>query len=282
MPAIPNGQLPVGAALTVVFDSAYYAGDKVEDIVDQGYDVVCSYKTSYHVSPVGAVWKQRVDGFASTLEFEEVTITVRGRKKTYNVASEVVEIEGLGKVKLVASETDGVTRHYISTDLGRSAAEILELVEDRWNIETVHEESNQKFGLKQYEVERKQAIERYLQLVFLAWTLVTLSEHADVGFWEDGGDLSGRLDHAKEAYLVETLLDLYEEIDPSLPRAERREALHECVSFFLWSSVANFLITTYDVIGLLDERSGSCESSISAVSFWEMNRESRLKSVETI
>src|SRR5699024_368122 len=135
-------RLPTGAALTVVFDSAYYAGDKVDEIVNQGYDVVCRYKTSYHVSPVDAVWSQRVDAFASTLEFEEVTITVRGREKTYNIASEVVEIEGLGRVKLVASETEDMTRHYISTDLGQPAAEILELVEHRWNIETVHEESD--------------------------------------------------------------------------------------------------------------------------------------------
>ena len=85
------------------------------------------------------------------------------------MASEIVEIEGAGRVKIVASKTaDGTTRYYLSTDLGRSAAEILELVEDRWNIETIHQESNAKFGFKQYQVERKQSIERYLQLVFLA------------------------------------------------------------------------------------------------------------------
>ncbi|WP_227375276.1 hypothetical protein [Haladaptatus halobius] len=34
----------------------------------------------------------------------------------------------------------------------------LELVEQRWNLKTVHEESNVKFGFKQYELEQKQAI----------------------------------------------------------------------------------------------------------------------------
>ena len=113
------------------------------------------------------MWSQRVDVFASTLEYEQTTITVRGEKKTYHVASEIVEIEGVGPVKIVASKTDdGTTRYYLSTDLGRSAAEILELVEYRWNIETLHQQSDEKFGFKQYEVERKQAIERYIQLVF--------------------------------------------------------------------------------------------------------------------
>ena len=162
-------QLPAGAALTVVFDSAYYGGERVVAIQKQGHDVVCRYKSCNHVSPVGEVWSKRVDAFASTLEYEPTTITVRGEEKTYRVGSEIVEIEGVGRVKILASKTaDGTTRYYLSTDLGRSAAEILELVEDRWNIETIHQESNAKFGFKQYQVERKQSIERYLQLVFLA------------------------------------------------------------------------------------------------------------------
>jgi hypothetical protein len=197
---------------------------------------------------------------ASTLEYEPITITVRGEEKTYRVASEIVEIEGVGRVKIVASKTaGGTTRYYLSTDLGRSAAEILELVEDRWNIETLHQESDAKFGFKQHQLERKHAIERYLQLVFLAWTLVTFSKRANVAFWDDGGGLSVRLDHAQEAYHVEMLLDLFEEIDPSLPRAERREILHDFVRDLSWSSVANRLITLSKIVDLLNDWIGSCD-----------------------
>jgi hypothetical protein len=235
-------QLPAGAALTVVFDSAYYGDERVVAIQNQGHDVVCRLKSDKHVSPQGVVWTQRVDAFASTLEYESTTITVRGKEKTYDVASEIVEIEDVGLVKIVASKTEDMTRHYLSTDLGRSAAEILELVEHRWNIETVHEESNAKFGFKQYQLEGKQAIECYIQLVFLAWTLVTFAERANVAFWEERGGLSVRLDHAKEAYLVETLLEITEEVAPSLPRVERREQLHELVREFSWSSLANSFV----------------------------------------
>ena len=132
-------QLPAGAALTVVFDAAYYGDERIVAIQNQGHDVVCRLKSDKHVSPQGVVWTQRVDAFASTLEYESTTSTVRGKEKTYDVASEIVEIEGVGPVKIVASKTDDTTRHYLSTDLGRSAAEILEFVEHRWNIETVHE-----------------------------------------------------------------------------------------------------------------------------------------------
>lgn len=44
-----------GAALTVVFDSAYYGGDRVAAIQQQGHDVVCRYKSNNHVSPQGVV-----------------------------------------------------------------------------------------------------------------------------------------------------------------------------------------------------------------------------------
>ena len=235
-------QLPAGAALTVVFDSAYYGDERVATIQNQGHNVVCRLKSDKHVSPQGVVWTQRVDAFASTLEYESTTITVRGKEKTYDVASEIVEIEGVGSVKIVASKTEDTTRHYLSTDLGRSAAEILELVEHRWNIETVHEESNAKFGFKQYQLEGKQAIERYLQLVFLAWTLVTFAERANVAFWDERGGLSVRLDHAKEAYLVETMLEIIEEVAPLAGATERREQLHELVREFSWSSFANSFV----------------------------------------
>lgn len=244
-------QIPSGAALTVVFDSAYYGGDRVTAIQAQGYDVVCRYKSSNHVSPVGEVWSQRIDGFASALEYESVTLTVRGEEKTYEVASEIVEIDGVGPVKIVASKTaDGTTRYYLSTDLGRSAAEILTLVENRWNIETLHQQSDQKFGFKQYEIQRKQGIERYIQIVFLAWTLVTLSDQTDAALWHDRGRLSVRLDHAQEAYLVETVLDIYEDVDPSLPRAEQREIVRERVRIYSWSSIANYFIPKIEVLEL--------------------------------
>ena len=54
-------QLPAGAAVTVVFDSAYYGGDRVAAIQQQGPDVVCRCTSSSHVSPQGVVWSQRVD-----------------------------------------------------------------------------------------------------------------------------------------------------------------------------------------------------------------------------
>jgi len=74
-----------------------------------------------------------------------------------------------------------------------------------------------------------------------------VAERADVAFWEERGGLSVRLDHAKEAYLVETLLEMTEEVTPSLPQAERREQLHELVREFSWSSFAIFFVAAITI-----------------------------------
>lgn len=81
-------QLPTGAALTVVFDAAYYRSDIVTSIQAQGYDVICRLASDKHVKRPDAVGTRRVDAFASTLTYEPTTITVRGTTKTYLVASE--------------------------------------------------------------------------------------------------------------------------------------------------------------------------------------------------
>jgi len=49
-------QLPAGAALTVVFDSAYYGDEKAVAIQNQGHSVVCRLKSDKHVSAQGIVW----------------------------------------------------------------------------------------------------------------------------------------------------------------------------------------------------------------------------------
>lgn len=60
------------------------------------------------------------------------------------------------------------------------------------------------------------------------WTLVTFAERANIAFWVDRGGLSVRLDHAKGEFLVETVLEIFEKIDPSLPqRSDGKECVNE-------------------------------------------------------
>lgn len=266
-------QLPAGVDCTVVADNAYMAADEVSDICRFGYDCVSRLRTDRRVQPPDGFGKRSVSDYAATLEFQEVTVPVRGEETTYLAATSPIFIPELGGAKLVATKTtdgedeqtggnqdDGDTdddddeatniRYYVSTNLDLSVVEILRRAEHRWNIETVHQEADEKFGFKQYELENKKAIERFLQLMCVAWAVTVIASDTDEPLWTDHGRLAVRLDRAKEAYMRETSMLLSEVADPSLPDEERRDRLDEVVQEFSWGSlsisfVSNNIILVY-------------------------------------
>jgi hypothetical protein len=228
-------QAPAGAAVTVVADSAYYSKETVRDILKQGYDVVCRLKSDKHVRSLDGVGSYRVRDYVDEheLPFREVTITVRETEKTYRLADDIVVLDGVDReIKLVVTENeDGHRRYYMSTDLDQSAVEILECGEDRWNIETFHQQAAEEFGMKSYELENKDGIERFLQLVCVAWTLVVLEEIGEeCALWADNAKIGDRIDQAATAFGVETLMEFSEEIGSSLPEAERRQIARRYVA----------------------------------------------------
>ena len=58
----------------------------------------------------------------------------------------MVEIEGIGKVKLVISRKsfEKDPRYYFSTDAHLTVYEVLDIYENRWNIETAHKGGKSK------------------------------------------------------------------------------------------------------------------------------------------
>lgn len=88
----------------------------------------------------------------------------------------------------------------MSTDLSLSMEEVLEIYENRWSIELAHREANQKFGFKEYQMQDKRAIERFMQLAFLTGKEIreVISEMR----------LSDALRETRLLYLVEMLVAL--------------------------------------------------------------------------
>lgn len=252
-------QLPAGVDCTVVADNAYMAADEVSDICQLGYDCVSRIRTDRRIQPPHRFGKRSISDFAETLEFREVTVPVRGEDNTYLAADSPIFIPELGGVRLVATksvdENDGTDdedededenlRYYISTNLDLSAVEILRRAEHRWNIETVHQEADEKFGFKQYQLESKKAIERFLQLVCVAWAVTVVAGDSDEPLWSDQGRLAVRLDRAKQAYLRETSMRVSELADPSLPVKERRERMDDVVRRFSWDGLSIFFFSVF-------------------------------------
>ena len=132
---------------------------------------------------------KKIDGdvnvyeLADTVKYRKVKIKVWEKEKVYFACEQTVEIPSLGEVKLVLSKRrkDKEPDFYMSTNLTLTMKEVLEIYENRWSIELVHREANQKFGFKEYQMRDKKAIERFMQLSFLAWAIILIAKVTGIG-----------------------------------------------------------------------------------------------------
>jgi hypothetical protein len=222
-------QMPDGVKLYVVFDSWWYSSDLIQDTRGLGHHVVCQLKSNKKIE--GDV---NVSELADTVKYREVKIEVRGKEKVYLASEQIVEIPGLGEVKLVISKRgkDKKPNFYMSTDLTLSLEEVLEIYENRWSIELAHREANQKFGFKEYQMRDKKAIERFMQLSFLAWTIILIAKVTGKDFKTVIKEmkLGEILDEIKLVYFIEMLVLLQHIFDS----ASSKEELVERLAGLLW------------------------------------------------
>ncbi|MFB6074819.1 MAG: IS701 family transposase, partial [Haloarculaceae archaeon] len=88
-----------------------------------------------------------------------------------------------------------------------------------------------EFGMKAYELESKDGIERFLQLVCVVWTLVVLEEIGEErALWADNAKIGDRVARAATAFGVETLIEFSEQIESPLPEAERRRIARQYIA----------------------------------------------------
>jgi len=196
--------VPEGVSVVVVFDTWWDSEDFILKILSLGYHAVYELKTIRNIALENGDIIKVPEIIGRIESWEDVEIRVRGRKKRYLVYSEEVEIDGMGKVRLIVSKTsaDKKPRYFATTDLNMAVGEALAIYENRWNIETAHRESNQKLGFKDYQLRNKIAIERFIQLVFLAWTIVLVAKLRGTD------DLEGIAKELRLSELIDNVVDL--------------------------------------------------------------------------
>ena len=177
-------KVPETIKLMIVFDSWWFSADLIHSCLKMGYHVTCQIKSDKKVVLNDGI-SLNVDTFAEKLvdsSYRKIKVNARSKRKSYFIAERIVELDRIGKVKLVLSKEkrNGNPKYYISTNSELSAEEILSIYEDRWNIETSHREANQKLGFKDYQLRSKRSIERFIQLVFAIWTGILLLELEDL------------------------------------------------------------------------------------------------------
>lgn len=178
--------VPEGVSVVVVFDTWWDSEDFILKILSLGYHAVYEIKVIRNIALESG----------ETIKVPEII----GRIESW----EDVEIDGIGKVRLIVSKTgtDIEPRYFATTDLNMAVGEALAIYENRWNIETAHRESNQKLGFKDYQLRNKIAIERFIQLVFLAWTMVLVAKLRGTD------DLEGIAEELRLSELIDNVVDL--------------------------------------------------------------------------
>lgn len=222
---------PKNSTLYVVYDSWWYSSENINNILDLNHHVVCQLKSDKKFYVNGS--ETSVKEFSKTIEYDRVR-TGSGKYYAFEVT---VEMSNVGDVKLVYMRKDKDCEYkcIMSTDEGLSTVEIIDMYVDRWNIETVHKEANQKLGFEDYEMRNRKAIERYIQLCFVGWFICILGVFDRECNSNDGsfGLLGKCLDRVRFEYLKETILKILGEL--SYTKSRRSERVSEVVRSLFWS-----------------------------------------------
>ena len=153
------------------------------------------------------------------MDFKEIQIEARGKKKSYFTVEQMVRLDMTRKVRLVISKEkkDSEPKYYITTDTDLPSKEILSIYEDRWNIETAHREANQKLGFKDYQLRSKHAIERFIQLVFAISTGILLVEIENPPSGPKKKTIGEMVDQVRSESIVDFMVDIMESFNLPIP-----------------------------------------------------------------
>jgi hypothetical protein len=116
--------------------------------------------------------------FEQTLPFDafrEITLTIRGKKRTYWVFCCCVRIRRYGKVRIAIiydnKERKGEPIYVFTKKLVWNAKKILSVRLHRWDIEPFHEQIKQFLGAESSQLQNEEGVRKHLTLVFVGKTI---------------------------------------------------------------------------------------------------------------
>jgi SRSO17 transposase len=161
---------------TVVFDAWFLSKDLAKFIESKERNWVGAAKKNRNIFVSGQ--KFNIEEFRCTLDkscFKEITVG----EKVFYCFTKTVKMSKLGKVRLLIAHEEkdlSDTPKYLVTNNCRwEARRIIRTYQNRWHIETFYRDSKQNLGLQDYEMRNLLGIKRHWYLVFLSYTLLTLS-----------------------------------------------------------------------------------------------------------
>jgi hypothetical protein len=160
----------------VVFDAWFLSGELVKFIESKNLNWVAAAKSNRIMFYRGQ--RLRLEAFRNSLsksDFKKLELD----GTTYYYFTKSVPIAKLGKVRLVIlhqkEDLSDTPKFLLTNQLEWEVRRILTVYSSRWPIETFYRDSKQNLGLGDYEMRDLLGIKRHWYLVFLSYTLLTLS-----------------------------------------------------------------------------------------------------------
>ena len=161
---------------TVVFDAWFLASELIKFIESKNLNWVAAAKSNRSMFYRGQRFS--LEAFHNTLsqsDFKKLEID----GVTYYYFTKSVTVAKLGNVRLVIlhqeEDLSDTPKFLLTNQLEWEVRRILMVYKSRWPIDTFYRDSKQNLGLGDYEMRDLLGIKRHWYLVFLSYTLLTLS-----------------------------------------------------------------------------------------------------------
>jgi hypothetical protein len=178
------GRMPRGL---IIFDRGFNKRKVFTQILSQGHHLLCRARSNavfYYLPKQPKIKKRgkpRIYGnrvHISKLKYKNIVVD----NQTLSVSEKIVRTKMCPvPVKLVLLRTrkkpSKPYRYFLlfSSDVERSAAELIQLYRKRWQIETAFRDAKQNFGFDTYQLRNRTGLNRFVQLSFTATCLTQLA-----------------------------------------------------------------------------------------------------------
>lgn len=165
----------------VMADAGLYADFLIEEIKFLKKKYIIGIRVTNKIS-IDREKRISINEYLDTITDLDFTKHIIG-EDVYHLHVKEIYTRGVGKEKLLISYKDGdedVIKIYTTNVLDKSDENMMEILLERWEIETLHRDAKQHLGLEDYQLRKFGGIQKVVLAVLVAYTLLALCMHQKI------------------------------------------------------------------------------------------------------
>ena len=165
----------------VMADAGLYADFLIEEIKSLNKKYIIGIRITNKIS-IDREKRISINEYLETITDLDFSKHIIG-EDVYHLHTKEIYTRGIGKEKLLISYKDGdedVIKIYTTNVLDKCDEEMMEILLERWEIETLHRDAKQHLGLEDYQLRKFGGIQKVVLAVLVAYTLLALCMHQKI------------------------------------------------------------------------------------------------------